>query len=403
MKNRNFSINIIFTLLFLIISALFLIYIFRDINCREYFGEDPLSWKNADACKGNLNTNTELINTNSNFRTNQYNRYEKNTKYNKNELLNPLNEYQKYCDVMNWNDLLAYRCLKISPFEFSEFLNTNEVNIANTFEAIYIYNEESLYSYLVSKIYQQKHKLNNNSKIIGPVYVCISQAPYLKYLNKNNSRNPIDKTLDARIDILNNRNPYYLEEINNKGVQSFVTNTSSADDRSRLDISSLLTQNSAGTETSISSLYAQILILYPLYNKNMILKTSNKTEQTNIISGFLDVQLNSFYTDNDLCNIRCNKSIQLNCGCLSFDADARAFNEDSGKKATFNSYFDNRTEYTKANQSIDLPSYKSRCINHSTNPVNMNGNFSMMYFVNPYADNYGDMNIIEEPEAPIIN
>lgn len=396
MKNRNFSINIIFTLLFLIISALFLIYIFRDINCREYFGEDPYSWKYGEGhtCKGNLNTNTELINNNSIFRTDKYNRYEDNEKYNKYKLLDPLNEYQKYCDIMNWNDLLAYRCLKISPFEFSEFLNKSEINIANTFEAIYIYNEESLYSYLLSKIYNQKNRLNGQ-KIIGPVYVCISQAPYLKYLNNHNHKNIIDKTLDARIDILNNRNPYYLEKINSNGDQSFVTNTSSVDDRSRLEISSIYDQNSAKAETSISSLYCQILIIYPLYNIGMNLKNSDKTEQKEIIKKFLDIQINPFYTDNDLCNIKCNKSSQLNCGCLSFDADAKAFDEDSKKKATFNPFFDNKTEYTKANQDMDLPSYKSRCIDHTIN--NMNGNFSMMYFVNPYADRYGDMDIIQEP------
>lgn len=384
MKNRNFSINIIFTLLFLIISALFLIYIFRDINCREYFGEDPYSWKNANACRGNLNTNTELINNNSDFRTKGYNRYENNNMYNKNKLLDPQNDYQKYCDIMNWKDLLAYRCLKKSPFELANFLNRDTINIANTFEAIYIYNEESLYSYLVSKIYQQKHKLN--TKIKGPVYVCISQAPYLNYLNNHNSKNIINKTIDARIDILNNRNPYYSEVINSSGVQSFVTNTSSAEDRS-----------SEKTGTTISSLYCQILILYPLYNKDMVLKNYDKAQQEIIIETFLNTQLEPFYTNNDLCNIRCNKSIQLNCGCLSFDADAPAFNEDSNKKATFNPYFDDRTEYTKANKAIDLPNYKSRCIDHSTN--NMNGNFSMMYYVNPYADNYGDMDIIEEPSV----
>ena len=129
----------------------------------------------------------------------------------------------------------------------------------------------------------------------------------------------------------------------------------------------------------------------------MVLKNYDKAQQEIIIETFLNTQLEPFYTNNDLCYIRCNKSIQLNCGCLSFDADAPAFNEDSNKKATFNPYFDDRTEYTKANKAIDLPNYKSRCIDHSTN--NMNGNFSMMYYVNPYADNYGDMDIIEEPSV----
>ena len=395
MKNRNYSINIIFTLLFLIISALFLIYIFRDIHCREYFEGEPYSWKygQGHTCGGNLNTNSELINNNSEFRKNNYNRYEKYNIYNKNKLQDPKDPYRNYCDIMNWQDLLAYRCLNKSPFELADFLNKDTINIANSVEEIYIYNEQSLYSYLLSKIYYQKNLLSGE-KIIGPVYVCISQAPYLKYLNKNNSKNIINKTLDARIDILNNRNPYYLEEINSEGVQSFVTNTSSADDitSSGSAISSLYDDEVSRTGTTISSLYCQILIMYPLYNKSMILKTSSKKEQEEIITNFLDKTIADYYTDNDLCNIRCNKSTQLNCGCLSFNGNAKEEN-------VYNSYFDDRTAYTRVNKDLDLPKYTSKCIDYSTDPnkVNMNGNFSMMYFVNPYADNYGDNNIIQEP------
>ena len=61
MKNKLVSLNIIFTLLFIILSALFLIYIFRN---KEHFGSDFYTWKYGQeiGCKGNLNTNTELQN-----------------------------------------------------------------------------------------------------------------------------------------------------------------------------------------------------------------------------------------------------------------------------------------------------------------------------------------------------
>jgi len=393
MKNRNFGINIIFTSLFLIISALFLIYIFRDVNCREYFEGEPYSWKYGQrhTCIGNLNTNTELMNNNSVFMKEGYNRYENNKKYHKIFLQDPQNEYRKYCDIMNWQDLLAYRCLNKSPFELAD--NLSKKDIANTVEALYIYNEQSLYSHLLSKIYYQKNLLNGE-KIVGPIYVCISQAPYLKYLNKNNQNNIIDKTLDARIDILNNRNPYYLEEINNYGVQSFVTNTSSSEDIEESSLSSLYAEEISRNGNTISSLYCQILIIYPLYDKGMNIKTTDKKEQKNVIDNFLNTTMESYYTDNDLCNIRCNKSTQLNCGCLSYNDKSEATNQ--------NTFFDNRTQYTKINEKLDLPSYTSRCIDYSTKPgeVNKNGNFTMMYFVNPYADNYGDNNIIQEPDDP---
>jgi hypothetical protein len=41
----------------------------------------------------------------------------------------------------------------------------------------------------------------------------------------------------------------------------------------------------------------------------------------------------------------------------------------------------------------DYPRYNSRCIDHTNN--NKPQPFSMMYFVNPYSDNYED--IIEDP------
>jgi hypothetical protein len=372
MKNRNFSINIIFTLLFLIISALFLIYIFRDINCREYFEGDPYSWKYGEGNNCGVkqyNTNSELMNINSDFRKENYNRYEKNEIYNKTNLQNPNHPYRDYCDVMTWNDLLAYRCLKTSPLILENFLNNNNQNIKNTYATIYIYDELSLYSYLRSKIFDFYNVLN--SKIIGPVYVCISQAPYLKYINKNSNNNAIDKTLDARIDILNNRNPFYLENINEDGNQNIITSTSYIDKASR-------------DSSIISSLYCQIIIIYPLYNKNNRLKTTDKEEQKRIINNFLDTKMAPYYTDNKLCYIKCNKSSDINCGCLSYN------NED----ALQNTYFN---EKNGVNQNLDLPKYTARCIDHTINS-NMNDNFSMMYFVNPYANNYMNDKIIEDPD-----
>ena len=378
MKNRNFSINIIFTLLFLIISALFLIYIFRDINCREYFNAEgeSYSWNFGNGnivCTSNLkNTNSELMNVDSDFIKDRYNRYENTDLFNKTRFQNIGNNvYKGYCDVMTNNDLLAYRCLKISPLQLKGFLDTN--NIEYTYETIYIYNEVSLFEYLYSKI--SSKKIDVNTKIIGPVYVCISQSPYLKYLNKNNQNNTIDKTLDARIDILNNRNPFYLENINEIGEQNFIINTSDITSRDG---------------SIISSLYCQILILYPLYNKGsgMRLKTTVKTEQKNIIANFLDTVMANHYTDNNLCYIKCNKSSQLNCGCLSYDSNSAETLE--------NTYF-NKITVEKQEKEIDLPKYTARCIDHTTNPVNKNGNFSMMYFVNPYANNY--TNTIEDPDT----
>ena len=400
-KNKNLSINIIFTLLFLIMSALFLIYIFRDIllidtsfinspfKVKENFLGSPYSWKYGDGnniCRGSLYTNTELQNPNSLFRTGKYNRFENAAVYNKTNLQNPSHQYSQYCDVMSYSDLLAYRCLNKSPYSLAGVLNAADIKY--TGGAVFLYNDTSLFSYVLSKIQNEKNKLSEG-KIIGPVYVCISQAPYLKYKNDHRSGG-LENTLDARIDILNNRNPYYYEQIDSAGVQSFVTNTSGYDDSTR-------TQTGIADSKIIpSSLYCQILIIFPLYKQGegMILKDNNTDKQNTLIETFLNTTMTPHYSDNELCNIKCNKSLTLNCGCLTY-------NSSTVLKANSNTYFDNTKDKIPI-QKFDLPDYTAKCIDHTTTPNNMNAAFSMMYYVNPFSDKYGgdddgDKNLLQEP------
>jgi hypothetical protein len=361
MKNKLVSLNIIFTLLFIILSALFLIYIFRN---KEHFGSDFYTWKYGQdiGCRGVLNTNIELQNINSPFNTAKYNRYSK-IEYNRDTIQSNSHPYTSYCDIMNYNDLLAHKCLKISPKDLSTKMNS--ADIANIFETIYIYNESTLYSHLLSKIQNYKNSLQN--KIKGPVYICISQAPYLKYGSDLNdaTNTPFSKHLDARIDILNNKNPYYSELINNNGVQTFKTDANDGDD----------------PVTVISSLYAQILIIFPLYNKKNEEKSGDSED---IINTFLTTTMTTYYTHNDLCFIKCNKSSTINCGCLNMNS--------SSDTSIINTYY-NLNSGNVGNKEKDFPRYNSRCIDHTNN--NTPQPFSMMYFVNPYSDNYED--IIEDP------
>jgi hypothetical protein len=375
MKNKSVYLNIIFTLLFLILSALFLIYIFREIRCsnRERFDGDPYSWKYGDGntCNGNLNTNVELRNKNSDFLKNNFNRFEDPSQYTRSNLRDTTHPYRKYCDVMNYADLLAYRCLNQSPTEIQKVFD--EANIASTIDHIYIYNESSLFSFILTKIQEQKNMLDGK-KIIGPVYACISQSPYLRYSSDyTNGNNTSFKTyLDARIDILNHKNPYYLETINRQGVQGIVTNTN----------------DGLSNPSIVSSLYCHILIVYPLYDTDMILKEEGTDEQKAIIEEFLDVTMKEYYTDNELCFIKCNKSSTLNCGCLT--------RTDESPETGLYTY--NNTE--PFNELRDMPSYTSRCIDHTKN--NKVSDFTIMYYVNPYSDSYGDSNIIEDPEPSIL-
>lgn len=373
MKNKSVYLNIIFTLLFLILSALFLIYIFREIRCnREHFEGDPYSWKygEGNTCSGDLNTNIELRNKNSDFMKNKYNRFEDHSLYTRSNLRDTTHPYRKYCDIMNYADLLAYRCLNKSPTKIQTVFD--EANIASTLDHIYIYNESSLYSFILAKIQDQKNMLDGK-KIIGPVYACISQSPFLRYESDyTDSNNAEYKTfLDARIDILNHKNPYYLEKINERGIQTIISTTN----------------DGLSDPSIISSLYCHILIVYPLYDIDMILKEEGTDKQNALIKEFLDETMKKYYTDNELCFIKCNKSSTLNCGCLT-----RNVNSPETGLYTYNNSepFD---------ESRDMPSYTSRCIDHTKK--NKVSDFTMMYYVNPYSASYGDSNIIEDPEPSI--
>ena len=361
MKIKLVSLRVIFTLLFLIMSTLFIIYVFRN---KENFDNEYYTWKYGQeiGCRGILNTNTELQNINSPFNTENYNRYSK-LEYNRDTIQSNTHSYTSYCDIMNYNDLLAHKCLKISPKDLS--IQMNNADISNIFETIYIYNEHSLYSYLLSKI--QTYKNSVRGKIKGPIYICISQAPYLKYSSDlNDSTNtPFSKHLDARVDILNNKNPYYSELINNNGVQTFKTDANDGE----------------SPATVISSLYAQILIIFPLYNKKNEKKSGDDED---ILNTFLTTTMTKYYTHNDLCFIKCNKSSTINCGCLNMGS--------SSATTSINTYYNIDTD-NEGNSERDFPRYNARCIDHTNN--NTPQPFSMMYFVNPYSDNYED--IIEDP------
>jgi hypothetical protein len=123
----------------------------------------------------------------------------------------------------------------------------------------------------------------------------------------------------------------------------------------------------------------------------MLLKESTKAKQKIITNQFLDITMKPHYTDNELCFIKCNKANTLTCGCLSRSMP-NSINPSAKSPAATSTTANSETE----NNERDMPAYSSKCIDHTNN--NAEGNFTMMYFVNPYSDSYGDQNIIEDPE-----
>ena len=361
MKNKVASLNLILMLLFLISCALFLIFTFRN---RENFDNELLFTTGGSGnCK--LNTNTELENKNSAFNLG-LNRYPK-SKYNADTRMAGTNEYSQYCDVENYSDLLAYKCLKISPASLSYTMRSN--NIKYIFDTIYIFNENTLYSYLKSKIEPLKPYA---TKIKGPVYVCMSQAPYFKYENSSIT-SPINKFFDAKIDTMNQRKGFNHVKIDEQNKEVAETNTS----------------NSGGdTSDNISSLYCQILIMFPMYEHNendknaMTLKSLGDKGEEEIINTFLDTTMNGYYTHNTLCFTKCNKASNLNCGCLNM-------NDYSSRTETNTRSFAVSNPPYVIDGNKDLPRYTAKCLDHTSN--NAVADFSLMYFINPLSNSYKDI------------
>ncbi len=387
MKYKSVSLNIIFTLLFLIMSALFLIYIFRNIQNKECFTEGSVySWKDGEdnTCTGSLYTNSELENKNSNFVTKNYNRFDNNRFYKKDSLRDPSHPYRNYCDVMAFDELLAYKCLNKSPKELHTIFESSAVDIASTIGYVYIYDDTALKSYILSIIQAAKAKLG--TKVVGPVYVCVSQAPYLRTVDSTSGGNQLSTWNSASVATTSQQIPYHYSNTNAAGTITNTQSTSLSADTAEFD----------GTAI-ISSLYCHILIVYPAYNKKMVLKENTITKQPAVIVKFLEKTMANYYSDHGLCFIKCNKSTTLNCGCLTRTEAVST----ASPEATLNPFFDNVnaediTRATTIKAARDKPLYKSSCTDHTKN--NEESNFTMMYYVNPYSNEYGDKGVIKDPE-----
>jgi hypothetical protein len=316
--------------------------------------------------------------------------------------------------------------------ELQTILESAAVDIASTIDYVYIYNDISLKSFILSKILTKKNTLE--TKVVGPVYVCISQAPYLRSVSNKAGVNPLNEWNDAREDTSNPKYSYYYENISSTGVRTAITATSDG------------TDTFANTQI-ISSLYCHILIVYPAYTRAMTLKEPTITKQPAIIKNFLEKTMAPYYTDHGLCFLKCNKATDLNCGCLTRTASV----SQTSPAATGNPYYEGlaavaaraataaidaataaaaaataaaaidataatiagaataantasaasaasaaATATADTNDARDKPLYESTCKDHTKN--NAVSNFTMMYFVNPYSAEYGDNGIIKNPE-----
>jgi len=361
-------VNIIIVLLFILFIILNIYYIFhvrkiglyKELQLEHFNFANSYNEENANEEDGSLfqqcntynctNTYSELENNSADF-INTYSIYE--NKYKLSNLRDTSHEYRRYNDIMTKKSLLAFRCLKSSPFEIKKHFENNLVGakrIPTIYKKMFLYDEISLYTYITNQLEEIVNGISSivlnsslnkgTNKILGPVYICISQAPYIKYR---------DNMVKARFDVVNNQRSFYNENVHN-GQSMYELETSN------------------GQNNKISSLYTEVLFIFPMYNIKNTVNNVKNIEFSNDVSrmtAFM-ASLNKFFVHEKLCFLKCNKS-HLSCGCLN------ANNQDM-----------NGDDIHIENNVIDdsIHKYKSECYDHNSAVKN----YSIMYYINPYGN-----------------
>lgn len=326
----------------------------------------------------------------------QYSNYETNFTYKNIKDMNY--GYRYYNDVMMHKALLAYRCLDKSPAALKQILDNNKDKNGQIdafpyiHKKIYIHNETMLIDFIATQIKlivnnspctkyhtafvssadkpeycDTNLKLNKQTRpesehIFGPIYVCMSQSPYLR--TGENAKTMVN----ARFDVVNNERAYYVQD------SGLVTKT-----------------ETDGPEGPFSSLYAEILIIFPLYHLSNIrdgqgkithenMKQLSITTDVNRLDNFLKY-INTFFVKSNLCALKCNKS-EYYCGCLNANEDDMKFDESINVHE--------RPFIHSSLAKSGIQKYKSVCLN-VVNNKNMEANYSMLYYLNPYHANFTDV------------
>lgn len=296
------------------------------------------------------NNNGDFMNTQSNYHTN---------------FSLPIiqaNKYSIYNDVMTLKSFLAYRCLQSNPRDFKiniEKATFRDGPIATVYKKMMLFDEDDLNRYIAELLNDFKSKIDTNSnkatsKILTPVYLCISQAPYLDYQGQ---------MIKSRFDVTHNKRGFY-KETKTGNTREFV----------------LESGNEASSE--ISSLYTEILLIFPYYktvssntgpNGAAVENYAFVADETRLET-FLNNIVASVKSSNQLCFLRCNKS-PMSCGCLNATPNDMKLQQEN-------------PPYTKAGiNMLSIKEYTSTCYNHD----DIITDYSLLYYLNPYSTEFNNI------------
>jgi hypothetical protein len=358
-------ILLILLVLFVVLNIYYLFYVRRECLEKELKREKFLTFQDAYTDEQYDTDNTfrlcnlgdsQCTNTFSSLESNDADFHKTYSLYHENYSL-PLiqaNNYSKYNDVMTMKSLLSYRCLKTSPKALKAAIEEATISggpIPTIYKKMYLFNEDDLYAYIATLLNDVKSTLIDNSKnkstskILTPVYVCISQAPFLSYQ---------DEMIKSRFDVTHNKRGFYKEtKIGGKREYELETGNEVSD--------------------SISSLYTEILLVFPLYtlSEGKYAFVDNQSR----LNSFLNAIVAPLISRDQLCFLRCNKS-SLSCGCLNATQNDMKLNAET------------KEPYIKEDiNTKSIQQYKSTCLDHTDQETN----YSLLYYLNPYSGEFKDL------------
>jgi hypothetical protein len=283
------------TIIFIILSIFYIISV-CNYDVKELFITRYHDVNNACSNVVVLENEPELIST-SDYSS---------VKLRDNQVIGDYNEYyncnnnmgiflSNYNDVKSRDLLLAYKCIKLKPSELINIIRTNNINgnIYKYNNITFSYNDVSeltneMDRLIKTKISELKNRQNNlNVNFIHfPIYVCISQAPYLKNNNEN-----IKVTDSNRGPDNNNYDSCSLQYSDVKAHKNCPANT---------------------------NMRAEICIIFLGFNDSGDIIVKNDAVDKNI-KDFKNI-LDMYTSTNRQCFLNCGiKNSTHSCGCLNLD------------------------------------------------------------------------------------
>ena len=327
---------LLLTIIFVILSIFYIIsicnYNVKELFVTRYFAE-------ADSCELKILQSEPTLSNTADYTSISMRKGMSISDYN--EKYNCNNDYSsymsKYTDVKNRDLLFAYKCININPKDLVYEIRKKTDNVFLYYIDVEYNNVSQLHTLIDNKIkdliqaFKNRPSNANMNYLYFPIYVCISQAPFL-----NNNAEPLAVT-DS-----------------NRGANN--------DNYIACSLKYIASNNKTDCSES-QSMKAEYSIMFLGVKKHGDMMNDSEIGLVNENITLFRSILVSNNSNSRQCFLNCGTSESSpSCGCLNKD----------------NSY----------------NNYNSRCITD-----NKKVDYSIVYFVNPYSNNYSNDEYKNAPDG----